>query len=113
MHRAGAAAVSLDVGHLDREVLDQLAESVDAGLGLWPGIVASTRPGTLRSDAEFARELDALFRRIDAAPAAMLERTVVTPTCGLARADVAWTREAYVLARGTARALAELVGADR
>jgi hypothetical protein len=109
--RAGARAVSLDVGLLDGPVLDQLTESADAGLWLWPGVVPSRPVPTPPSDRDLAERVERLWRRLDQDPASRAADTVVTPTCGLAGADGAWVRHAYALARGTAKAFAESVGA--
>lgn len=105
---AGAVAVSLDVSQLAAPDLDALASAVDEGLALWPGVVPSLRPSTPPSDRELAQRIVGLWRRLDQNPAAMAARTVVTPACGLAGADPDWARRAYVLARTTARAFAEL-----
>jgi hypothetical protein len=109
VHSAGAVAVSLDVSLLSSAELEPLAEAVDAGLAVWPGIVPSVRPSTPPSDPELAQRIVGLWRRLDQNPAAMAARTVVTPTCGLAGADPDWARRAYTLARTTARAFADLV----
>lgn len=107
---AGAAAVSLDVSLLSSAAeLDALAAAVDAGLALWPGVVPSLRPSTPPADRELAQRIVGLWRRLDQSPADMAARTVVTPACGLARADPDWARRAYTLARTTARAFADLV----
>jgi methionine synthase II (cobalamin-independent) len=111
LRRAGALAVSVDLAQLDSAVLDELAGAVDDGLAVWPGVVPSIRPDAAPSDSDLAARIERLFRRLDADPAG--PGTVVTPTCGLAGADEPWSREAYVLARNTARAFAELVGAGR
>ncbi|RIQ30892.1 methionine synthase [Jiangella rhizosphaerae] len=107
---AGAVAVSLDVTLLSSSSgeLDALAEAVDGGLAVWPGVVPSLRPSTPPSDRELAQRVVGLWRRLDQDPAAMAARTVVTPTCGLAGADPGWARRAYTLARTTARAFADL-----
>lgn len=105
---AGAVAVSLDVSLLSSPDLEPLAEAVDGGLALWPGMVPTLPPSTPPSDRELAQRLVGLWRRLDQNPAAMAARTVVTPACGLAGADPAWARRAYALARTTARAFAEL-----
>jgi hypothetical protein len=96
---------------LDGPVLDQLTESADAGLWLWPGVVPSRPVPTPPSDRDLAERVERLWRRLDQDPASRAADTVVTPTCGLAGADGAWVRHAYALARGTAKAFAESVGA--
>lgn len=112
LRRAGAAAVALDVSVLTDPVLDQLAEAVDGGLSLWPGIVPPLRPDRPPSDRELAERVQRLLQRIDADPAQTAAGVVITPACGLAGADVPWARDAYRLARGTSRVFAELVGID-
>ncbi|HEX6327321.1 MAG TPA: methionine synthase [Jiangellaceae bacterium] len=113
VRRAGAQAVSLDAGLLSGNVLDELAEAMDDGLAVWPGIVPSRRPDSVPSDRELVERLERLFTRLDADPAGAAAGTVVTPVCGLAGADVGWAREAYRLARDVAREFAEHVGAAR
>lgn len=111
LRRAGAGTVAVDVARLGPETLDELAEAVDGGLALWPGVVPPLRPARPPSDRELAERVEGLFRRLDAEPARLLGGVVITPACGLAGADVQWSLEAYRLARDSARAFAELVGA--
>jgi methionine synthase II (cobalamin-independent) len=113
VRRAGARAVSLDVSLLTSGVGDELAEAVDSGLALWPGVVPSRRPERVPSDRDLVERLERLFARLDADPVKAAPGTVVTPTCGLAGADVGWAREAYRLARDAGRAFAEHVGVAR
>lgn len=113
VHRAGARVVALDVGLLTGSVHDELAEAVDAGLALWPGVVPVRRPVRVPTDRDLVVRLDRLFARLDADPARSVAGIIVTPTCGLAGADVGWAREAYRLARDAARAFAEHVGVAR
>ncbi len=111
LRRAGAEVLSVDVGVLDPAVLDELREVVDGGLALWPGVVPAGEPDAVPTDSDLARRLQRFYDGLDADPAAMLPGTVVTPACGLAGASVPWSRTAYRLARDTAAAFAELVGA--
>lgn len=110
VQRAGARALALDVSLLSGRVLDELTEAVDGGLALWPGVVPSRRPDSVPAIRDLVARIDRLFSRLDADPARMAAGTVVTPSCGLANADIGWAREAYRLARETARAFAESVG---
>ncbi|WP_222851495.1 hypothetical protein [Phytoactinopolyspora mesophila] len=113
LHRAGAVAVAIDVNLVEGEYLTDLAEAVDAGLGLWPGIVPSAAPETPPADRELAQRIVGLCRRLDQDPARMAPRIVVTPTCGLAGSSPTWARQAYRLARTTARAFADIVGLEQ
>ena len=105
--------MSLDVDRLDDTVLDELAASVDDGLALWPGVVPVVRPAAPPSDRDLADRLERLCRRLDQDPARVSAGMVVTPACGLAGADPDWARRACALARATARAFADSVGADQ
>ncbi|WP_207782687.1 hypothetical protein [Phytoactinopolyspora limicola] len=113
VHRAGAVAVALDITLVDGEYVTDLAQAVDAGLGLWPGIVPSLEPETPPADRELAQRMVGLCRRLDQDPAQMAPRMVVTPTCGLAGSGVPWARHAYRLARETARTFADIVGVEQ
>ena len=101
---SGADAVSLDVRRLADPDLDGLAAAVDAGLGLWAGVVPALPergvPGP--GDTELGERVLALWRRLDQPVEAAPGRVVVTPACGLAGASPAWARRAYSLARGAA-----------
>lgn len=113
MYRAGAVAVSLDIEALDKESLDELAATVDAGLAVWPGVVPAVAPTAPPSDRDLVDRLQRLFGRLDQDPARAAAGSVVTPACGLAGADESWSRAAYALAVRAGRALADAVGADR
>lgn len=113
IHRAGAIALSCDVGALDDASLDELTAAVDNGLCLWPGIVSSLPVDAPPSDKDLVDRLQRLFGRLDQDPARMVHSSVVTPACGLAGADESWARAAYSIAVRTGRALADAVGADR
>ncbi|HSK27878.1 MAG TPA: methionine synthase [Jiangellales bacterium] len=108
LRRAGAEAVSLDVGQLLPDDLEELAAAVDDGLGLWAGVVPVTEPsGEVPTDAGISRQVLSLWRRLDQPATAAPDRVVVTPECGLAGASPTWARRAYGLARGAAKALGE------
>lgn len=111
LQRAGAVAVAVDPARLDETVFGDLAQAVDAGLALWPGVIPSIRPETSPADRELAQRVVGLWRRLDQDPAAMVARTVVTPSCGLGGADPQWARDAYRLARSTGRAFVDMVTA--
>jgi methionine synthase II (cobalamin-independent) len=113
VQRAGAAALSCDVGVLGEASLDELAAAVDDGLALWPGIVPAVASDPRPSDRDLVDRLQRLFGRLDQEPARVIRSTVVTPVCGLAGADESWARAAYALAVRTGRALADALGADR
>ncbi|WP_211659020.1 hypothetical protein [Phytoactinopolyspora halophila] len=113
LQRAGAVGVALDVDLLNRDDMKELTETVDAGLALWPGVVPSTPPNTPPAERELAQRVVGLCRRLDQDPREMAERMVITPVCGLAGADVGWARQAYTLARSTARAFADIVGDEQ
>ena len=106
---AGAAAVSLDLRRFSSSDPDGLAAAVDAGLGLWAGVVPALPepdPSGL-GHAELGERVLALWRRLDQAVEAAPGRVVVTPACGLAGASPEWARRAYTLARGAARVVAD------
>ncbi|HUA28234.1 MAG TPA: methionine synthase [Streptosporangiaceae bacterium] len=112
---AGARAVAFDLslvrpGGRDQ---DELAEVVEAGLGVLAGVpdLFSERPGSSRpGDArEIVAAVTDLWHRMGI-PAAGLERQVVlTPACGLAGASPAGARAALARCREAARMLPELI----
>lgn len=104
--RAGARAVSFDLGLLGTRYDDQLGEAVEAGLSLFCGVVPATGPVTGEA-ARLAAPVRALWRRLGFGADLLPERVVVTPTCGQAGATPDHARAALRLAGQTARLLAE------
>jgi hypothetical protein len=112
---AGARAVAFDLSLLrpgGREQ-DELAEAVEAGLGVLAGVLEisserpdSSRPGQVK---DVVARVTELWHRMGI-PAAGLERQVVlTPACGLAGASPAGARAALARCREAARLLPELI----
>jgi methionine synthase II (cobalamin-independent) len=105
---AGASAVSLDLTLLDLDdstVVDPLGEALDAGWGLFAGVVSTVPP--VGSAAEVAQRLRDLWRRFGFAPERLPSQVVVTPTCGLAGATPDYARTAITTCREAARRIAE------
>ncbi len=103
--RSGARSVSVDAGVLTPSDDDALGEALEAGCGLFLGLLPSLGP--LPSVADAAQPAAALWRRLGLAPALLPERVVVTPGCGLAGADPAEARDTLSRCRETARRLAD------
>lgn len=128
---AGAVAVSLDLTQLDPSTasasdLDALGEVIDAGAGLFAGVVPSQPPAAesgapasnggpdgarpepaTASAAAAARLLVALWRQLGFPMERLPAQAVVTPTCGLAGAPAHYARTAMAAGTEAARRLAE------
>ncbi|GGF39869.1 hypothetical protein GCM10011519_11910 [Marmoricola endophyticus] len=98
---AGALGLSIDVTRLAPESYDGVAAAVEAGEWVLLGVVDATDPA--RGDDRVPTERAERF--LDMLGLAPAERTVVTPTCGLAGASTSWARQALGQARATARRL--------
>jgi methionine synthase II (cobalamin-independent) len=105
---AGFAAISFDVALARPD--DTWSEVFESGTDLWPGIVPSTDADSGEADAR--RRLEGFFSRLGFDEEAYDERTVVTPTCGLAGASPAWARRALTVAARVSDA-AGRTGEDR
>jgi hypothetical protein len=112
LEESGAQAVAFDMGLLRGGDEDGLAEIVEAGLGIFAGILqvperdASALPGSPRDPG--AAVLGRWHRM--GIPAKGLDRQVVlTPACGLAGAPPAAARAALGRCREAARLLPELI----
>ena len=113
MKDAGAQAVGFDLSLLrSEEEQDELAEVVEAGLGVLAGVAAipeRSAPGVSPSPREPGAGVLELWHRMGI-PAAGLDRQVVlTPACGLAGASLAGARAALARCREAARLLPELI----
>jgi methionine synthase II (cobalamin-independent) len=114
IRECGAGAVSFDLGLLRGPAIDAVAETAEAGLGLFCGalsaedakLLASARPADPRPAAT---KVINLWDRAGLPSATLAGQVVITPACGLAglRADAA--RAALALCREAAGALPELI----
>jgi len=100
---AGFTAVSFDLGLAEPD--DSWSEAFEAGTDLWPGVVPSAEAQV--TDAELGRRIEGFFSRLGFDEDVYTPRTVVTPTCGLAGASLAWARRALSLAQGVAGAASQ------
>ncbi|HEY7174021.1 MAG TPA: methionine synthase [Micromonosporaceae bacterium] len=101
---AGARAVAVD---LDRVTdLDALAETVDAGLGLFAGAVPTSSDRVPASSA-IADRVRRLWRTLGFSPNDLAERVVVTPACGLALVTAGRVRAVMTACREAAKHLAD------
>ncbi|MGW0894816.1 methionine synthase [Saccharopolyspora sp. NPDC002578] len=107
---AGAGAVALDatrLGSVSGALADELGEAWEEGtrlvLGLVPGVDPEGRPDV----RELARPGLELASRLGFAPKALLERSAVSPACGLAGASPEWARRALSVAKEITEVFAE------
>jgi hypothetical protein len=112
LRRAGAAAVSLDATLLTPRDDDALGEAVEAGCGLFLGVVPSS--GVVPSDLSAATApITTLWRRLGLPAEDVSRSVVVTPTCGLAGASTAGARRALEACVEAARRLPDDVEVHR
>jgi hypothetical protein len=102
---ARAAAVALDLSLLTD--LDPLGEAIEAGLGLFAGVVSTS--GARPQAKQIAERLDRLWvSRLGFTAARLPAQMVVTPACGLAGASPDYVRAVLTECREAARRLAEV-----
>jgi hypothetical protein len=112
---AGARAVAFDLSLLPAGGRDQdeLAEAVEAGLGVLAGVVQifSERPGSSRpgQPKDIVARVTDLWHRMGIPPAGLERQVVLTPACGLAGASPAGARATLARCREAARLLPELI----
>jgi len=100
----GAAALSVDLSLVDR--LDPLGEAIDAGLGLFAGVAATTGDRA-PSSADLADRVTSLWRRLGFPEDRVAAQVVVTPACGLAGATPEYARGVLAACVEAGRRLAE------
>ncbi|MBB6170406.1 methionine synthase II (cobalamin-independent) [Nocardiopsis mwathae] len=106
LRRSGARALSLDATLLTRAHDEHIGVAVEAGAGLFLGVVAST--DSVSSDpAATVDPVRELWNRIGFAPEELAATVVTTPTCGLAAASPGHARAAMAACRDAARVLRE------
>jgi hypothetical protein len=107
LHRAGVAALSLDLTVVPPTLDDPVAAALEDGVVLLAGVVPAVRPaGGLSVPATTVEPVRRLWQRVGLTTDA-LRQVVVTPTCGMAGADPEHAVSALRLARAAARQLAE------
>jgi methionine synthase II (cobalamin-independent) len=107
---AGAGAVSLDAALLTAAEDEALGTVVEAGVGLWLGVVPAgdaDDPATLGDLGDTVRSVRGLWTRLGFAADLLPGAVVLTPACGLAGTSPAYARAALRRVREAARAVAE------
>jgi len=101
---AGAAGVSVDLDVLPVAAYDALADLLEQGRPVHLGVVPSIPPAAPPSDRAVTERVLRLLDMLglDQETASSL---VLTPACGLARADAGWARQALTLVRKAASSL--------
>jgi methionine synthase II (cobalamin-independent) len=101
-------ALSFDLSLVTRPQYEDLAEWVDAGRALWPGVVPAVDPaGTPPGEVDLTNRVLGWWSALGFSEADTVPATVVTPACGLAGASPGWARTALSLAERVARNLSE------
>jgi Cobalamin-independent synthase, Catalytic domain len=111
---SGAGAVSFDLGLLRASGIDAVAETAEAGLGLFCGalseedakLLATARPADPRPTAN---KVISLWHRAGLPPGTLAGQVVITPACGLAGLSPDAARAALTLCREAAGAVPELI----
>jgi len=113
MKEAGAQAVGFDLSLLHREEeQDELAEVVEAGLGVLAGVVEipqRSAAGASPAPREPGLRVLELWHRMGITAGGLDRQVVLTPACGLAGASQAGARAALARCREAARLLPELI----
>lgn len=103
---AGARGLSVDVSVLSAADLDDLGEAGESGLTLALGVVPAPDPAMAPTDAQVTESALRLLDLLGLDPAALGNRLVLTPACGLAGASPGWARVAHAVLARSARNLA-------
>jgi len=111
LRASGFQALSIDFTGVGTSAarLDPIGELIEGGTVLMAGLVPGERPaGPDRELKVWAAPVLGVFDRLGFPRAALSERVVPTPTCGLAGADDDWALEAVKTVHELARALQDL-----
>jgi methionine synthase II (cobalamin-independent) len=103
---AGAGGLSFDATRLSAGDEEALGTAVEAGVGLWLGVIPGT-DAELNDLGDTVRAVRGFWNRLGFAPALLPAAVVLTPACGLAGASPAYARAAMRRVREAARAIAE------
>jgi methionine synthase II (cobalamin-independent) len=103
---AGANAVSIDASLLTDSHLDQLGETLDAGVSVWLGLVPGT-DASLRRE-QISEQVRTMWNRLGFPLRDLPSSVVPTPSCGMAGASGAYVRAAMKTLRDVGRELNDL-----
>ncbi len=110
LRATGAGALAIDATQLEGApgtLLDQFGEAWDAGTVFLLGLVPAEEPEDRPSLHDVASPALRLVDRLGFGRSTLGERSVPTPTCGLARASHDWMRRALALTRDLGKAFVE------
>jgi methionine synthase II (cobalamin-independent) len=99
---AGARGLSADLSVLTADDMDVLAEALEAGETLALGVVPSLEPETVPDAKTLTERVLRWLDMLGLDPETVVERLVITPSCGLSGASPAWARRATELCREVA-----------
>ncbi|HET9016398.1 MAG TPA: hypothetical protein VFN57_12435 [Thermomicrobiaceae bacterium] len=106
---AGAAAIAVDWSLLRTRQDETIAELVEAGVGLYAGVVPSLDPvGTVPLKYQDVVDAILTLRRTGLSAKQLADAVTVTPSCGMAGASPMWAGRAQRLCLDAARALADV-----
>ena len=105
---AGAAAIALDWSLLTTRQDETLAELIEAGVGLYAGVVPSLDPAS-PVPPKYQDYVDRILelRRVGLSARQLADAVTVTPSCGMAGASPQWASRAQRLCMDAAQALAD------
>ncbi|HSS68889.1 MAG TPA: methionine synthase [Nocardioidaceae bacterium] len=112
-------ALSFDLSAVPSSRYDELAEWIDSGRALWPGVVPTVeppdgppneRPDESPTATELTERLISWWADLGYTDVESIPNTTVTPACGLAGASPRWARSALDAARDIARNLSVQAG---
>jgi methionine synthase II (cobalamin-independent) len=102
---AGAREVSVDLDVLAASGYDELGAALEAGDTVFLGVVPSTAPARVQTDAQVVEKVLRLLDMLGFDPDEVAGQLVLTPSCGLAGATPTYAREALALVRASASRL--------
>jgi methionine synthase II (cobalamin-independent) len=97
VRRAGARGLVLDLSVLSATDHDQAAEALEAGETLALGVLPSTDPATVPTDAQVTESAVRWLDMLGLDPEAVGDRLVLTTACGLAGASPTWAKQSLTL----------------
>jgi methionine synthase II (cobalamin-independent) len=104
LRAAGAKAISVDARLIPTRADEAIGEAIEAGVGLFIGVVPGTDTALPPADHS-ARPVRDLWRRLGFPPDRLAGQVVVSPSCGLAGASPGYARTALAHCREAARVL--------